>query len=71
MPTLARSKPQAIALRRSDEQNTQAPRDPNQLAKLIAEIATGKAEDALDTRDQAGVALGKKGGSAQAASITP
>lgn len=40
------------------------PRDPNQLAKLIVDIATGEAEDAPvdDGKDPAAVALGRKGG---------
>jgi hypothetical protein len=35
------------------------PRDPNQLAKLIADIATGEIDDALETAKQA---AGRKGG---------
>jgi hypothetical protein len=40
------------------------PRDPNQLAKLVTDIATGEVEDApADTgKDPAAVALGRKGG---------
>lgn len=41
------------------------PRDPNQLAKLIADIATGEKEDRLlldDGRDLAAVMLGRRGG---------
>lgn len=40
------------------------PRDPNQLGKLIVDIATGEVEDtAKDTgKDPAAVALGRKGG---------
>lgn len=45
------------------------PRDPNQLAKLITDIATGEVED--DAKDPAAVALGSKGGKARAASMTP
>lgn len=52
------------------------PRDPNELAKLIADIATGQVEDddpALG-KDPAAVALGRKGGlkggSARAESLT-
>ena len=54
------------------------PRDPNQLAKLIADMATGDAE--LETKTEEGknpaaVALGRlgglKGGKARAASMTP
>lgn len=53
------------------------PRDPNQLAKLIVDIATGEAEDPpLDEgKDPRMVALGRKGGlkggSARAATLTP
>ena len=41
------------------------PRDPNQLAKLIADIATGEKSDSPvtdDGRDIAAVLLGRKGG---------
>lgn len=43
------------------------PRDPNQLAKLITDIATGETEDRPPTpeeegKDPAAVALGRKGG---------
>ncbi|MCB9183045.1 MAG: hypothetical protein H6591_03935 [Flavobacteriales bacterium] len=48
------------------------PRDPNQRAKRIADIATG--EEALasekDTRNPAAVALGKMGGKARAKSLS-
>lgn len=47
------------------------PRDANQLAKLITDIAIGEVEDAPDTRDQAAVAMGKKGGAARAATMSP
>lgn len=40
------------------------PRDPNQLAKLITDIATGEVEDT--PKDAAAVALGSKGGRARA-----
>ncbi|MEX1306370.1 MAG: histone H1 [Rhodovibrionaceae bacterium] len=52
------------------------PRDPNQLAKLMVDLATGEAEDAPTTsdKDPAAVALGsrggKKGGAARAKSLT-
>ena len=55
--------------------------DPNQLAKLIVDIATGKVEDKQepDSRDEgkdpAAVSLGRrgglKGGKARAAKLTP
>jgi hypothetical protein len=40
------------------------PRDPNQLGKLVVDIATGEVEDARadDGKDPAAVALGRKGG---------
>jgi hypothetical protein len=56
------------------------PRDPNQLAKSIIDIATGQKPDRDPTpeeqgKDPAAVALGKKGGlkggAARAASMTP
>ena len=56
------------------------PRDPNQLAKLIVDIATGDVEDREPTpeeqgKDPAAVSLGRrgglKGGKARAASMTP
>lgn len=48
------------------------PRDPNQLAKLIVDIASGEQEDQPPTpKDEAAQAMGKKGGKARAASMTP
>ena len=48
------------------------PRDPNQLAKLIVDIATGEEEDtARLPKDAAAQAMGKKGGKARAASMSP
>ena len=52
------------------------PRDPNQLAKLILDIATGEAPpDPPSVKDPAAVALGRKGGlkggKARADSMTP
>ncbi len=51
------------------------PRDPNQLAKLIVDIATGQAEDALSEVKRhpqilRGHAGGTKGGPARAAKLT-
>jgi hypothetical protein len=51
------------------------PRDPNQLGKLIIDIATGQLEDRPPTpeeqgKDPAAVALGKKGGKARANSMS-
>lgn len=49
------------------------PADAVGLAVLIGKIATGEVEDvpADDGRDPAAKALGKKGGAARAASMTP
>jgi len=49
------------------------PRDPNQLAKLITDIASGDVEDkAPDTgKNPAAAALGSKGGQRRAAAISP
>lgn len=53
------------------------PRDPNQLAKLIADMATGEAAPTPKgpEKNPAAVALGKlggaKGGKARAAKLTP
>jgi hypothetical protein len=51
------------------------PRDPNQLAKSIIDIATGQKPDRDPTpeeqgKDPAAVAMGKKGGKARAESMT-
>jgi hypothetical protein len=51
------------------------PRDPNQLAKSIIDIATGQKPDRDPTPEEQGkdpaVAMGKKGGKARAHSMTP
>jgi hypothetical protein len=49
------------------------PRDPNQLGKLIVDIATGEAEDNDPNagKDPAAVEMGKKGGASRAKSLTP
>jgi hypothetical protein len=51
------------------------PRDPNQLAKLIVDIATGEAEDTISgskrVRKHKGRAGGLKGGKARAQQLTP
>jgi hypothetical protein len=56
--------------------NPKRPRDPNQLAKSIIDIATGQQPDRDPTpeeqgKDPAAVAMGKKGGTARADSMTP
>jgi hypothetical protein len=62
----------------ADSKRLRRPRDPNQLAKLIADIATGEQSDRLvteDGRDLAAVMLGRlgglKGGRARAERLTP
>jgi hypothetical protein len=51
------------------------PRDPNQLAKLIVDIATGEAEDNVSPKKRAtsmrGRNVGLKGGQARATTLTP
>jgi len=56
----------------------QRPKDPNQLAKLIADIATGEIEEAVkpdESKNPAAVELGRKGGlkggKARAEKLTP
>lgn len=62
----------------SDSPRLPRPRDPNQLAKLIADIATGETDDRLvteDGRDLAAVMMGRlgglKGGRARAEALSP
>jgi hypothetical protein len=57
------------------ERSSKRPRDVNQLAKMIVDIATGNAPpEPPDTRNPAAVALGKlggaKGGKARAKALT-
>jgi hypothetical protein len=48
------------------------PRDPNQLAKLMCDIATGNAADVSeDEKDAAASTLGRKGGKTRAKRLTP
>jgi hypothetical protein len=47
------------------------PRDPNQLAKLIVDLATGGATEAPIPQDSAAAELGRKGGAARAKALTP
>jgi len=46
------------------DRSRKRPRDPNQLGKLIVDLATGEASepDPDDGKDPAAVALGRKGG---------
>lgn len=49
----------------SDSKRLPRPRDPNELAKLITDIATGEVTDRMvteDGRDLAAVLLGRRGG---------
>jgi hypothetical protein len=57
------------------EKHPKRPRDLNQWAKRMVDIATGEASDAAPTAEERGVdpaasAMGKKGGPARAASLT-
>jgi hypothetical protein len=58
------------------DRSRKRPRDPNQLAKLVVDIATGAAEDTpeFEGKNPAAVMLGRlgglKGGIARAASLT-
>ena len=48
------------------------PRDPNQLAKLMVDIASGDQTDTLpQPKNEAAQAMGRKGGAARAATMTP
>jgi len=52
--------------------NPKRPRDVNQLAKSIVDIATGEAEEKVHTKKQISTArAGKKGGKARARVLTP
>ena len=58
------------------EMTPKRPRDPNQIAKSIIDIATGQKPDRDPTpeeqgKDPAAVALGKRGGRARADAMTP
>jgi hypothetical protein len=59
------------------DRSRKRPRDPNQLGKLIVDIATGETDETPEDtgKDPAAVALGRKGGlkggKARAASMTP
>ncbi len=62
----------------ADSNKIPRPRDPNQLAKLIADIATGEIDDRMrteDGRDLAAVLMGRrgglKGGKARAEKLSP
>jgi hypothetical protein len=59
------------------DRSRKRPRDPNQLGKLVVDIATGVSEDGPVEagKDPAAVSLGRKGGmkggKARAAALTP
>ncbi|HZP72998.1 MAG TPA: hypothetical protein VFA97_06430 [Gaiellaceae bacterium] len=59
------------------DRSRKRPRDPNQLGKLLVDLATGNAQElnADEGKDPAAVALGRrgglKGGKARAANMTP
>jgi len=46
------------------------PRDPNQLAKLIVDLATGNATEPVDKPPSAAAELGRKGGAARAKKLS-
>jgi hypothetical protein len=57
------------------EKQPKRPRDPNQLAKVVVDIATGQVDDHPPTpeeqgKDAAAVALGRLGGKARAAKMS-
>lgn len=47
------------------------PRDQNQLAKLMVDIASGEVEDKGEEKDEAAQAMGRKGGKARAEKMSP
>ena len=59
------------------DRSRKRPRDPNQLAKLVVDIATGEADEPMpdEGKDPAAVELGRKGGlkggKARAERMTP
>jgi hypothetical protein len=59
-----------------DKRLKHRPRDPAQLAKLMIDIASGEVEDREPTpeeqgKDPSAASLGRKGGAARAAKLTP
>lgn len=47
------------------------PRDPNQLAKLVTDIATGEVDDTVSEAEARASKAGKAGGRARAKTLTP
>jgi hypothetical protein len=64
-----------VGLDADTEDMANRPRDPNQLAKLIVDIATGEAEDAVSPKKRAtsvkGRSGGLKGGKSRSVALTP
>jgi hypothetical protein len=66
----------SVTLSTMPDRSRKRPRDPNQLGKLIVDLATGEADesDSPTEKDPAAVALGRKGGlkggKARAAKLT-
>jgi hypothetical protein len=58
------SRERVATLRAMPDRSRKRPRDPNQLGKLIVDLATGEADETppADTRNPAAVELGRKGG---------
>jgi hypothetical protein len=54
-----------------DELMAKRPRDPNQLAKLILDIATGEVADDMKAEPKRGRAGGLRGGKVRAKRLTP
>jgi hypothetical protein len=57
------------------EKQPKRPRDPNQLAKLVVDIATGQVDDRPPTPEERGkdpgaAALGRKGGNVRASRLS-
>jgi hypothetical protein len=53
------------------DKHPKRPRDPNQLAKFIVDIAVGEVEDTPHPANKRGRAGGLKGGSARAKALDP
>lgn len=49
---------------------TKRPRDPNQLAKLVVDLATGQATEPVEKPPSAAAELGRKGGQARAKNLS-
>src|ERR1700712_5499534 len=74
-PLTAQMLPKSAKCIAMTDMTPKRPRDPNQLAKSIIDIATGRKPDRDPTpeeqgKDPAAVAMGKKGGKARADALT-